>query len=636
MKFRSAFLGALLSLATLGAPRAEFVETPALEPLVAAGKLPPVAARLPQAPRVIDLSGEGRGPGQPGGSMRMLMGDQRDIRMMTIYGYTRLVVFNDKLELAPDLLEGYEVEEGRIFTLRLRRGHKWSDGSPFTTEDFRYYWEDVANNERLSPGGPPPTMLPNGRKPRVEIIDAQTIRYSWDSPNPSFIPALAGTQPLYIYMASKYLKQFHPRYADPTKLAEAIKALRVRDWASLHERKSRSYRPENPELPMLDPWVPRTTPPAELFVFERNPYFHRVDTNGRQLPYVDTVRLSTGTGSLIPAKVGSGESDLQAQYLRFDNYTFLKDGEQRNNYRVRLWQMARGAFASLIPNQNAGDPVWRALVRDVRFRRALSIAINRHDINQVIFYGLANESADTVLPQSPLYKPEYAKAWAQYDPQGAKRLLDEIGLRKHDIDGIRLLPDGRRAEIIVETAGESTEETDILELVADDLRRVGIRILTHSSNRDIFRRKIMSGQVVMSVWPGLDNALPSADMEPDALAPSNQAQLQWPLWGLNVISNGEKGEAPTSPEAKELVALLGSWRHSATHEERVRIWTRMLDIHADQVFTIGIVGGTAQPVVVSNQLRNVPEKGNYSFEPGAYFGMYMPDTFWFDKPVAAN
>ena len=636
MKFRSAFLGALLSLAALGAPRAGFIEAPALEPLVAAGKLPALAQRLPQTPRLIEISGEGRSPGEYGGVLRLLMGGQRDIRMMTIYGYTRLVVFNERLELTPDLLESFDVEEGRIFTLHLRRGHKWSDGSPFTTEDFRYFWDDVANNERLSPGGPPPTMLPNGRKPKVDIIDAATIRYSWDVPNPSFIPALAGAQPLYIYMASKYLKQFHPRYADPTVLANAIKAMRVKDWASLHERKSRGYRPENPELPTLDPWVPRTAPPAELFVFERNPYFHRVDSNGRQLPYIDTVRLSTGTSSLIPAKIGSGEGDLQASYLRFDNYTFLKDGEQRNNYRVRLWQLARGAFASLIPNQNVTDPVWRALVRDVRFRRALSIAINRRDINKVIFYGLARETADTVLPESPLYKPEYAKAWTQYDPAGAKKLLDGLGLTKHDLDGIRLLPDGRRAEIIVETAGESTEETDILELIADDLRRVGIRILSHSSNRDIFRRKVISGQVIMSVWSGLDNAMPSAEMEPDALAPSNQAQLQWPLWGQNIISNGKLGEAPATPEAKELVALLEKWRHSAAHEERVKIWTRMLEIHADQIFTIGIVGATAQPVVVSNLLRNVPEKGNYAFEPGAFFGMYMPDTFWFAKPVAAR
>ena len=636
MKFRSAFLGALLSLATLGAPRAGFIEAPALEPLVAAGKLPALAQRLPQTPRLIEISVEGRSPGEYGGVLRLLMGGQRDIRMMTIYGYTRLVVFNERLELTPDLLESFDVEEGRIFTLHLRRGHKWSDGSPFTTEDFRYFWDDVANNERLSPGGPPPTLLPDGRRPKFEVIDEATVRYSWDVPNPSFIPSLAGAQPLYIYMASKYLKQFHPRYADPTKLAEAIKALRVKDWASLHERRARAYRPENPELPTLDPWMARTAPPAELFVFERNPYFHRVDTNGRQLPYVDTVRLSTGTSSLIPAKIGSGEGDLQAQYLRFDNYTFLKDGEQRNNYRVRLWQMARGSFTSLIPNQNVTDPVWRALVRDVRFRRALSIAINRRDINKVIFYGLAKETADTILPDSPLYKPEYSTAYTQYDPPGAKKLLDELGLVKHDLDGTRLLPDGRRAEIIVESAGESTEETDILELVADDLRRVGIRILTHASNRDIFRRKVTSGQVIMSVWPGLDNALPSAEMEPDALAPSNQAQLQWPLWGQYVISNGRKGEPPATPETAELVALLTRWRHSATHEERAAIWTRMLEIHADQVFTIGIVGGTAQPVVVSNQLRNVPEKGNYSFEPGAFFGMYMPDTFWFAKPVAVK
>ena len=613
---------------------AAFQETPYLAERVTQGALPSVAGRLPVAPRLIDLSAPGLSLGQPGGTLRLLMGDQRDIRMMTIYGYTRLVVFNLKGELEPDLLESFEVDRSRVVTLHLRAGHKWSDGHPFTTEDFRYFWEDVANNEVLSPGGPPPQMLALGKKPRVEIIDALTIRYSWEEPNPSFLPAIAGAQPLYVYMPAHYMRQFHAKYADKEALARAVKSLKVKDWSSLHDRKSRMYRPENPDLPALDPWVNRTAPPAEQYVFERNPFFHRVDANGRQLPYIDKVEMSLGSTTLIPAKIGSGEGDLQARYIRFDNYTFLKQAEKLHNYKVRLWQAARGSFVALTPNFNTVDPVWRGLIRDVRFRRALSLGINRHDINQCIFFGLARETADTMAPGSPLFKPQYASAYAQFDPDAANTLLDELGLKQRDWEGFRKLPDGRRAELIIETAGESTEETDILELVAGDYHNLGLRIVVHGSQRDVFRRRIIAGQTVLSAFAGLDNALAGPDMPPDALAPSNRGQMHWPRWGEHMESNGASGEAADLPAAMELVGLLKRWRQSTTSLERTDIWQRMLEIHADQVFTIGVISGTQQPVVVSNRLRNVPVTANYSFEPGAFFGVYNPDTFWFSDEAA--
>ena len=611
-----------------------YVDSSALAAQVAAGTLPPLSERLPTTPRVIDVAAAGGLPGRHGGTIRMLMGDQRDIRMMTLYGYSRLVIYDANLELIPDILAGLDVQEGRIFTLRLRPGHRWSDGHPFTTEDFRYWWEDVANNKRLSPGGPPQAMMVRDEPPTVEVLDQHTIRYSWKHPNPVFLPALAGAQPLYIAMPAHYLKQFHERYTDKAALAEKVRGARVRDWGSLHERFSRQYRPENPDLPTLDPWRNTTAIPAELFSFLRNPYFHRVDENGRQLPYVDEVTMTIGTAALIPAKTAAGESDLQARYLRFDNYTFLKEASKRMDFDVRLWKRAEGAYFALMPNLNAIDPVWRDLNRDIRYRRALSLAINRKDINRVIFFGLAKESGNTALPESPLFVPELASMWMKPDVAAANRLLDEIGLTRRDSEGFRLLPDGRRIEFTIETAGASTEETDILDLIKQDFVAIGIKIHARSTQLDVFRRRILAGQTVMSVWTGMDNALVAPDMEPDALAPTSSSQFNWPRWGQYYESGGREGEAPDVPEAKELVDLYIAWRRSATHEERRDIWHKMLRINAEQIFSIGVINSTLQPVVVSRRLRNVPEKGLYSFEPGAFFGRYMPDTFWFaDRPA---
>ncbi|KRE20736.1 peptide ABC transporter substrate-binding protein [Bosea sp. Root483D1] len=622
--------------AALIAPRLGFagvetlIDSPALAAKVAAGGLPSLSERLPKSPRLIDVAAMGRAPGRHGGTMRMLMGDQRDIRMMTIYGYTRLVVYDEKLELAPDVLESFEVERGRVFTLRLRAGHRWSDGHPFTAEDFRYWWEDVANNKRLSPGGPPQAMLISGQPCSFEVLDDVTLRYTWTEPNPVFLPALAGAQPLYIAMPAHYLRQFHQRYAGKEELEQKIKTARVKDWGSLHERFSRQYRPENPDLPTLDPWRNTTSIPAERFTFVRNPYFHRIDENGRQLPYVDEVTLTIGSAALIPAKTAAGESDLQARYLRFEDYTFLKGAAKRMNFEVRLWKRAEGASFALMPNLNAIDPIWRDLNRDVRYRRALSLAINRRDINRVIYFGLAKESGNTALPESPLYDAALAQLNMTPDLAEANRLLDEIGLAKRDGEKIRLFPDGRRLEFTIETAGASTEETDILDLVKQDFIAIGIKIHPRSSQLDVFRRRILAGQTIMSGWTGMDNALVAAEMEPDALAPTSPAQFNWPRWGQYFESGGREGEAPTIQEAKELVELYRGWRHSTTHQERREIWQTMLRINAEQLFTIGVVNATLQPVVIAKTLRNVPDNGLYSFEPGAFFGRYMPDTFWFE------
>ncbi len=613
----------------LSVPAMAAIETPYFAKQVAAGTLPPVDQRLPEQPRVIDLKAMGREAGVPGGTWRMLMSDTRDLRMVTLYSYARLVGFDQNLKLVPDLLESFDVKDDQVFTFHIRKGHKWSDGQPFTAEDFRYYWEDIALNPQLYPSGPDVALLPGGEKPKFEVLDPLTVRYTWSVPNPSFLPALAAAQPLYIFMPAHYLKQFNPRYADKDGLAKKIKAAHVKDWTALHERMSRQYRPENPALPTLDPWHNTTPLPADFFVFERNPYYHRVDEDGRQLPYIDKLTMMLGTASLIPAKVASGEADLQAAYLNFEDYTFLKHAEKANGYKVNLWQQGFGSRAALMPNLNTSDLVWRKVLRDVRFRRALSLGINRHDINNVLFFGLARESGNTVLPQSPLYKPEFAQAYTNYDPTEANRLLDEVGLDKRDSSGVRLLPDGRPANIIVETAESDPIQADILELVGDDFSKLGIRIFNHPSPRDAFRQRIFGGQVVMSMAQGMDNAVPTRLFEPDALAPMSEAQFQWPLWGLNFESNGQRGEPVDMPEAQQLVDLLRRWRRSSTGDERGAIWEQMLSINAQQVFTIGILNGTQQPVVVDNDLHNVPQHAVFSFEPSSFFGLYMPDTFWF-------
>jgi peptide/nickel transport system substrate-binding protein len=615
-----------VDLITLGAFGAELQETQALKEEVASGKLPRVEERVPKEPAVAELETIGT----PGGELRMLMAGPKDTRMMVVYGYARLVGYTPTLNLVPDILRSIETEDNRIFTLQLREGHKWSDGHPFTTEDFRYWFEDVAQNKHLSPSGLPVTMLPQGEAPRFEVLSETVVRYSWTRSNPLFLPDLAGPDPLFIYRPSHYLKQFHAKYANTATLEPLVKAANQRNWSSLHNKLDSMYRNDNPDLPSLDPWVLKTKPPSDRFIFERNPYYYRVDKQGNQLPYVDRVTLSIADSKIIPAKTGAGESDLQGRYLRFDNYTFLKAGEERGGYKVWLWRTGPGSQQALYPNLNVSDEIWQSLVRDVRFRRALSLAVDRHEINQVIFFGLAIEGQNTVLPQSPLYVRQNRQAWANYDVREANRLLDLIGLTKRDGDGTRLLSDGRPMEITVENSGESTEQSDVLELIRDSWRRIGIKLFAKPLQLTLFRRRVFSGETLMSIDKGIENGLATAEMSPWEFAPTSQQQLEWPKWGQYYETKGAAGEAPGLPSAVRLKELYEKWLAATSGENHAQIWHEILQIWADEVFSIGTVAGVLQPIVVNAKLRNVPDQGIYNWDPGAYFGIYKPDGFWFD------
>ncbi len=629
MKKKSLAVLIALALAAAALPAAAYEEPPFLAAKVEAGALPPIDQRLPATPLVVDLAAMGKVPGRYGGTLRTLMGRAQDTRMLVVYGYARLVGYDHTWNLLPDILERYDVVDGRVFTFHLRKGHKWSDGHPFTSRDFQYYWEDVLNNEDMSPGGMPAFLKVDGQPPTFEIIDETTVRYSWHRPNPHFLPALAGARPEYMYQPAHYLKQFHVRHAEADDLQRKVAAAGQRNWVALHFRNSQKYKNENPDLPSLQPWILVTQPPASRFEFARNPYYHRVDAAGRQLPYIDTVSFTVVNTKLIPAKAASGDSDLQARGLGFENYAVLKQGEKRHNYKVLLWRSASGSEMALYPNLNISDPLWRELVRDARFRQALSLAIDRDEINQTIYFGLGEPGGNTVLKESPLYRPEFARRWAEFDLDRANQLLDEMGLDRRDGGGLRVLPDGRPLDIIVETAGEDPSETDVLQLIRDGWRQIGIRLHIKPLQREVFRNRIFSGETLMSIWKGLENAVPTPAMSPHELAPTAQMQYHWPKWGLHQESGGQAGEPVDLPAAQELLALYAAWQSTFDAEERTGIWKTMLSIHADQVFSIGIVRGVPQPVVVTNRLRNVPETAIYNWEPGAHFGVHRPDTFWF-------
>lgn len=627
---RCLFLSGLIVLSWIAPAIAEaYIDTAYFEARVADGSIEPIERRLPIEPLVVDLEARGQSIGRHGGSIVTLMKRAKDMRYIYVYGYARLVKYDTDLNIVPDILKNYEVANGgRTFTFTLREGHRWSDGAPFTTEDFQYFWEDMALNETLYGSGPPSYLRLRGEYPTVTILSPTQIRYSWSHPNPDFLPSLAQARPIQIAAPKHYLSQFHPNYVDLEVLEAQARDMGQRNWAAVHVRENRYYRMENPNLPTLQPWYPTTKAPADRFVFQRNPYYHKVDPEGRQLPYIDELIVNIAEEKLIAGKSATGDVDFQARYIRFDDVTLLKRNESQYGYRTFLWRNGKGAHQALMPNLTHKDPNYRKLVRDVRFRRALSMAIDRKEINRVIYFGLALEGGNAMLPASPLHRENYRTRWAQFDLAAANALLDEMGLER-SWDGARLGYDGKPIEIIVETSG-STEQADILELVADRWWKLGIKIFIKPLSKDTLRRRIFSGQTQMTMGSGFDNGLATPDMAPNDLAPTAQVHYHWSEWGEFFETNENGGNAPDMELGMRLMDLRNQWYDAPDREAREAIWHEMMEIHADQVPVIGLIAGVLQPVVVAEGLVNLPEDGLWNWNPGAQFGLYGLDHVYWD------
>ena len=113
------------------------------------------------------------------------------------------------------------------------------------------------------------------------------------------------------------------------------------------------------------------------------------------------------------------------------------------------------------------------------------------------------------------------------------------------------------------------------------------------------------------------------------ILPLDAVALESNKFGQYYETGGRSGELVDIPEVILLAELHRAWAASSTGAERTRIWQEMLDLHVDQQFTIGVIAGVPQPVVARDTLMNVPERGFYNWDPGAFFGIYRPDSFFF-------
>jgi len=600
----------------------KYNEAPMLTELVRQGKLPPVEERLPKNPLII-------GPGtlipkkdlpdwkvgKYGGTLRtyhraalwspdLYIGLIEPLISVVGEGVARTGVKG----VAPNIIDKFEVsKDNKIFTFHIREGLKWSDGYPVTTDDVRFAYEDVLLNDKLTPVFPVKLRSgykSNGSPMRLEIIDKYTFRVSFTEPYGGFLLQLSINQWAdysdFLLKPSHYLKQFHIKYTSLEKLQPLLKKMNLKDewWQLFWEKDILSWertRPSAAGFPMLTPWIVSPKSTSSILVFERNPYYFKVDIAGNQLPYIDeVVSIEAQDVEMVNMKVLSGEVDFLREGTALEKMPLYKANEEKGGYKVYLVDHHLDP-SGLELNFTYKDPVWRKVVGDIRFRRAINMGVNRKEMIDSVYYGYAG-FPETAVP---------------YNLEAANKLLDEMGLSKIDKDGFRLGPDGKTFIIPIECAAMAPDHMPVAELFAEQMKKLGIKVTVKRIDPSLWGTRVGANELQATIHWMRDLGIES----PWTWDPNEIISLYY-LW---YVTGGKQGEEPPDWVKKGFVLNERIWASLPGSEEYNRLKREFLAWERQYLPVISFVGKAKQPIIASAKLGNIPRSGrdiavNYSME----------------------
>ena len=597
-------------------PPAKYHESPMLTARVERGELPPVEERLPEEPRVCEVYER---VGDYGGTitvgdltMSLFGGDMH----MAIDRPNWLRITKDGGGAIPHIFANWEVTpDFKEVTCYMRKGMKWSDGVPLTTADIQYFYEDIMLNIEITPV-PHMAFRWGGQPMTLTVIDDYTFKLSFAAPHPSFV--LVNMAHLYgfwgnnTFTPAHFLKEFHIKY-NPDNAGKLATEAGFDFWYQHHGRKNdRGWTIERPRLECI---VPIRDTPAMSF-FERNAYYHAVDPEGNQLPYIDKYNMDRCADlSVLDAKTVGGAFDFGAFQLRVIYYATYADGAAAADAYMITWPSGKGSECVYNVNMNWPVEEWRNVFSDDRFRQALSLAINRQEINDVVYFGTAENRQMTVIPQSRHYRPEFAAAFAEFDRDRANALLDEMGLEWNPAKTHRLWPVTKTPMTIAWNLVETeTPKGPITELVTEYWKAIGVEIQWKSVTRTLLTQTILANEEPMSLWHGDETADTLFLRRPKFFAPIDGDESCWGvLWGRWYNTKGEQGEEP--PQAiKDLYTWLDEYMVTDSPEPARKV----LESNMAHVWTIGSVGMAPHPMLLRNNLKNVSQTG----------GLWTWDTLW--------
>ncbi|MCE7989574.1 MAG: ABC transporter substrate-binding protein [Caldilinea sp. CFX5] len=606
-------------------------EAPMLAEMVTAGSLPPVEERLPVNPLVLEPV---ESAGQYGGTLRMIAGDDN-------LGWLRMTVGNEGLVkwerdvsgTRPNILESWEWNaDATELTAKLRQGIKWSDGEPFTANDYLFWWNEMVLDESIGLSTPAGTRV-NGEPMKVDMIDDFTLKFTFAASHPLFVDLAArgfynSSQHL---VPSHYLKQFHPKHNSANADAKELLA--------------RYNNPlQFPDMPVLFAWRTVEYVSGDHITMERNPYFWKTDADGNQLPYIDRIEAKIvpaggNAAELITLKGIAGELDFQVRDIPLKDVPVLKENEAKGNYTVKLWKRGDYAWPWLILYYDYPDEGIVDLMYNQQFRTALSVAINRERISEVVSLGLGQPRQAALSPESPEFRSDAGKEvydqWvnlaAAFDPDQANALLDEVGLKDVDGDGLRERADGTPLELIVSVSQDDRQSVDAMELIKQDWEAVGLKTVVAPDEWSTFSQRVMAGEVMIRAWGsaaawGLISAATVWAPVEGVTYCMGGARI-----GLYYQTGGKEG-IPARPGSmlERLQQRYTEVLSTVDPAEREAKLLEAYKVHIeDGPLYIGTIGDHPSALIVSNNLRNVPDFGLVAGWDLGFPGTADPEQFYF-------
>ena len=592
--------------ASTGNSIAMFNEAPMLADMVAAGDLPPVEDRLPDRSDIMVVQPR-ESIGSYGGELTF------NATNPTSFGNTGFTAWDQHLTgfstnwetIFPEIAKSVELSDDlTVATVSLRRGMNWSDGIPVTADDVMFWYEDIM----LHPDLPnmPNALSPGGTPIVIAKVDDFTVTFTAAQANPAFPIVVARSSQGFPLAPRHYLKQWHADYNDTAQALADSEGFDT--WAGAFQFHMNGQTGQNdfdPNLPVIKPWKLDLVDDFGNKFYVRNPYYWKVDTDGNQLPYVDSqVRLLLAEPEVVILNVQAGSIDYGFYNLEVSDLPVLKAGEADGDYTTILWPADQGAMTKYQFNITVSDPVLNEIFNDLRFRQAMSLAVNRAEINEVLFFGQAVARQWGVSSASAFYEDWMGSHFADYDPDQANALLDDMGLTMGE-DGVRMRPDGEPLSIVL---WDAINRIPMSELMAEYWEDVGVNVEINPSTREAFRQALVANEVHASTW--FADVVSEKDLYQRPIwlrAPYGidstpvGGGLAWRQWWL---SGGEEGEEPPEYQ-KEQMRLVDEWQlMQIGSPEYLELGTKLVANTVENVFHIGTVGEAPEVFIRSNRLHN--------------------------------
>ncbi|WP_020576553.1 ABC transporter substrate-binding protein [Actinopolymorpha alba] len=606
-----------------GAGASNAKEAPALAAKVKKGELPALEKRLPKTPMVVKPVERA---GVYGGTWTSAMVTQEDYPWLeNTAGYEPLVRWTPKYthspgtdEIMPNVAAAFEEQDGgSAFQFKLRDGLKWSDGAPCTIEDLRFTYEDFNVSEEVHPDGLYSlwTSPTSGRPAKFEKVDETTCRFVFEEPKPGFLNELASGIAMVLPM--HYMKEFHKKY-NP-QVDDLVKTAGLNDWLQLFDARRDTWR--NADLPTLNAWKV-VTPIGEgsTVVAERNPYYWKVDADGRQLPYIDKLQSQILLDVEVEVlKIVNGELDMQMRnFGTVRNKPVIARNREKGGYRLVTIGPDGPNNMVIGFNQTHPDPKKRELYRNKDFRIGLSYAINRQKIIDSIYGGQGRPWQCAPLPDDAVADEELGTQYTEYSTAKANEYLDRAGFAEKDGQQRRLGPDNKPVTVIVLVNSEMPDQVDALELVRNDWNAVGVTMQIQRVAETLYWERVEANQAEVSTWTAGGFEVRATQGSNHYYVPTNTrgASRYGSTWAHWYVSKGKEGEEPPAPVKKQL-ELFDKMRATYDANEAIAFGKEILAITREQFYYIGISTPPESYGIVKNTFHNVPESmpGSVGYKP---------------------